>query len=85
MTKLVSMTDLRADMEMYFDAVEAEGSPLVVTRGDGTPLIVARLIDWEGMEETLHLLSTPANARNLRASIAELDAGKGVERDLIAE
>ena len=35
------------------------------------------------MRETAYLLSTPANADHLRRSIAELDAGKGVERALI--
>jgi antitoxin YefM len=35
------------------------------------------------IEQTLHLLRSPANAKRLLASIAELDAGKGVEHDLI--
>ena len=35
------------------------------------------------MKETVHLLSTSANARHLLESIAEADAGKLVERELI--
>jgi antitoxin YefM len=31
----------------------------------------------------MHLLRSPANAKSLLESIAELDAGKGVERELI--
>jgi antitoxin YefM len=31
----------------------------------------------------MHLLRSPANAKGLLESIAELDAGKGVERELI--
>jgi antitoxin YefM len=46
-------------------------------------MVVMPLSEWEGMKETLHLLSTPANAEHLRQSIAELEAGKGFERDLI--
>ena len=41
------------------------------------------LAELEGLRETLHLLSTPANAERLRQSITELDAGKGQERSLI--
>jgi Fic family protein len=33
-------------------------------------------------EETRHLLRSPANAERLLASVAELDAGKGIERPL---
>jgi antitoxin YefM len=39
--------------------------------------------EWASIEETLYLLRSPANARDLLASIAELDAGKGEERTLI--
>lgn len=38
---------------------------------------------WNAIRETMRLLSTPANARALRESIAQLDAGKGIERELI--
>ncbi len=32
--------------------------------------------EWASIEETLYLLRSPANARDLLAAIAELDAGK---------
>ena len=35
------------------------------------------------LEETVYLLRSPANARHLLESIAELEAGKGVVRELI--
>ena len=37
------------------------------------------------MEETTYLLASPANRAELMASIAELNAGKVVARDLIEE
>lgn len=39
--------------------------------------------NWNAMEETLHLLPSPANAQRLRVAAAALGAGQGVERDLI--
>jgi antitoxin YefM len=35
------------------------------------------------MQETMHLLSTPANAWRLRDSVRQLDAGRGPERALV--
>ncbi len=40
------------------------------------------LEDYQAMEETVYLLRSPANARRLLESIAELEAGKGTVRQL---
>lgn len=81
----VSFSELRANMAMHFDQVEADRAELVVTRQNHEPVVILPLAELEGMRETLHLLSTPANAANLLASIAELESGRGVERTLIDE
>ena len=39
--------------------------------------------EWASIEETLYLLRSPANARHLLESIAELDAGGGEVHDLL--
>jgi len=79
----VSFTDLRANMARHFDRVEADRTELVVTRQNHEPLVVMALSELEGLRETLHLLSTPANADRLLRSIEELNVGRGVERSLI--
>ncbi len=79
----VTFTELRNNLATHLDRVEQDRKELVVTRQNHDPVVIVSLAEWEGMKETLHLLSTPANAEQLRASIAELDAGKGLERDLI--
>jgi antitoxin YefM len=79
----VTLSQLRSNIAEYFDKVENDRDELVVTRRNHEPMVVMPLSEWEGMKETLHLLSTPANAEHLRQSIAELEAGKGFERDLI--
>jgi antitoxin YefM len=81
----VSFTELRASMAKHFDAVEADRDELVVTRQNHEPMVVMPLAELEGLRETLYLLSTPANAEHLLASIRELEEGKGVERTLIEE
>ena len=41
------------------------------------------LADWNAMEETLHLLSSEANARRLRDAVRQLDADAGEPRVLL--
>jgi antitoxin YefM len=40
------------------------------------------LDDYEALEETAYLLRSPKNARRLLESIAELESGRGTEREL---
>ena len=79
----VNFTEFRANMAAHMDKLEQDRDQLVVTRQGHEPLIVMPLSEWEGLQATLHLLSNPANAERLLASIKELDAGKGEERDLV--
>lgn len=79
----VSLTELRANMAKYLDQVEANRDELVVTRQNHEPVVLMPLAELEGLRETLHLLSTPANAEHLLGSIAEANAGNVTERTLI--
>ena len=81
----VNLTELRANMAAHFDQIEADRTELVVTRQNREPMVILALSEWEGMRETLHMLSSPVNAERLRRSIAELDAGRGQVHDLIVE
>lgn len=80
---VLSYSDTRANLKEVMDKVVNDRTPVVVTRQKAEAVVMVSLADWNAMEETLHLLSNPKNADRLRASIAELDAGKGVERELI--
>lgn len=79
----ITFTELRANMAKHFDQVEADRAELVVTRQNHEPVVVMPLAELEGLRETLHLLSAPANAEHLLTSIAEADAGNLTERKLI--
>lgn len=72
--KQISVSELSINLIKYLDDVLANRSELVVTQGVSEPIVILPLVELEGLRETLHLLSTPANAEHLRNSIAELDA-----------
>jgi len=79
----VTFTDLRNNLASHLDKVEDDRDELIVVRQNHNPVVIIALSEWEGMKETLHLLSTPANAEHLLNSIADADAGKLTERELI--
>ena len=79
----VTFTDLRNNLASHLDKVEDDRDELIVVRQNHNPVVIVALSEWEGMKETLHLLSTPANAEHLLKSIADADAGKMTERELI--
>lgn len=78
-----TVSDFRANVAKYLDEVIADRTELVITRQNNESVVVIPLEDWEGIQETLYLLSNPANAAELRASIAELNAGDSAERELL--
>lgn len=83
--KALSSTEFRANLSAVMDQVNDDHEPVIVTRAGGKPVFIVSLEDWTSMDETTYLLASPANRAELLQSIADLNAGKGIPRDLIAE
>ena len=77
----VRLTEFRQNIASHFDSVIASRAPLLVTRQGSEAVVVVAEGEYESMQETLHLLSTPANASRLRESIQQLADGKVIEKD----
>ncbi|WP_127090406.1 type II toxin-antitoxin system Phd/YefM family antitoxin [Aquabacter cavernae] len=80
--QVLTYTDARAKLKDVMDSVVDDHEEVIVTRKNGKPVVMVSLDTWNAIQETMHLLSTPANARALRDSIAQLDAGGGAVREL---
>jgi len=79
----VSYTDLRKELARYMDRANEDRDPILVTRQGKAPVVMMAASEFEGWQETVHLLSSPANAQELLTSIAEADAGDLTEHDPI--
>jgi len=79
----ISYTSARANLASTMKQVCNDHAPVIITRKSEEPVVMMSLEDYEAMEETTYLLRSPNNARNLLESIAELESGKGAERELI--
>jgi len=79
---VMTFSDARAHFKSMMDRVLKDKQEVMVTRKNSEAVVVVSLDTWNSINETLHLLSTPTNARRMRDAIAQLDAGNGTERAL---
>jgi antitoxin YefM len=79
----LSISDTRANLKAVLDKVVADKAPIAIARRKGEGVVMISQSEWQGIEETLYLLSSPTNAKHLMEGIAELDAGRGEEHELI--
>lgn len=81
---IVTFSEARANLKAVMDRACADRAPVVVKRARGQEnVVIVAEGEWEGLQETLHLLASPANAKHLLDGIARLDAGEGKEHELI--
>jgi antitoxin YefM len=79
---VMTYTDARASLKDVMDRVIHDRVDVVVTRKKREAVVIMSLDEYNAIQETLHLQTSPENARRLQASIAQLNAGKGTERDV---
>jgi len=72
----ISYTTARANLAKIMEQVCNDHAPVIITRKREAPVVMISLKDYQVMEETTYLLRSPANARYLLESIAELEAGR---------
>ena len=72
----ISYTEARNRLAGLMDSATRDREPITITRnGTGTVVLLAAE-EYAAMEETLHLLSTPANAERIRKGLADYSARK---------
>ncbi len=81
--KTMNYSDARANFAALLDGVENDREEAVITRAGHEPVVVLSLAEYQSLQETAYLLRSPANARRLLDSIAELERGGGEAHDLI--
>lgn len=81
--EITTYSNFRQNLKHFMDMVLSARVPLFVTRSQGGDVVVLSKSDYESMEETIHLLSSPKNAARLAIGIEEYNKGKGVKKDLI--
>ena len=81
----MSYSSFRSHLASTLDKVNDDHKPVLITRQNGKPAIVMSLEDFKAYEETAYLMASPKNAERLNQAIAEVEAGKAVQRELLEE
>lgn len=82
MLDAISYSEARKNLASLMDSVCDDSDVVVITRRKARPVVLMSLDEYNSIQETAHLLRSPANAERLLESIAELQQGKAVPRAL---
>ena len=78
-------SEFRIDLKKYLDSVEQNNETLIIKRSKGKGTVLISLEEYNSIMETMHLLSSKANADRLYESIDQMKSGNTVSKDLIEE
>ena len=70
--KIMTYTESRARYAEVLDQVVNDREEIVITRQGHESVVIMALDEYESLMETVYLMQSPANARHLRESIAQL-------------
>ena len=71
--KVITTSDLRANLADVLDAIDDDAEDLVVTRSGHEPMVIMLKSEYDAWRETEYL-SRGANGRELRRRMAEMEA-----------
>ena len=78
----ITYSAARANLATTMDRVCNDHEALIITRNGQQSVVMLSLEDFQALEESAYLLRNPANAKRLLSAVGQLNAGKGVAREL---
>jgi antitoxin YefM len=81
--RIISFSDARNSLRAVIDQLFEDADVTVISRRDAQDAVVMSFEHYSSLMETVHLLSSPANAAHLAKSMAQARAGQVHRRELI--
>ena len=79
----ITVNHATKNLNRLIQQVISNVEPTIICNDKGDKALLMSLDEFNSWQETLYLLSNPANAKHLHESIAQSKAGKTEERKLI--
>lgn len=80
---VVSASEARANLFGLIERVNEDAAPVEITSRRGDAVLISRS-EFEALEETAHLLRSPANAARLLESLTQAREGRVEEHELLS-
>jgi antitoxin YefM len=74
--KTISYTEARNQLAALMESANEDREPVTITRNGTAAVVIVDAGEYSMMVETMHLLSSPANAQRLARGIHEFSEGK---------
>lgn len=71
------------NLDALIEQIIEDAEPAILLNDRGSKAVLMSLEEFNSWQETLYLLSNPANAEHLQRSLREAREGKTAERELL--
>ena len=76
--KAITTTQAKEKLDELIDSVILDVEPTIICNDQGKQAVLMSLDEFNSWQETLYLLSNPANAEHLLASIEQAKSGQKI-------
>ncbi len=80
--KSITYTEAREDLANTINRVCEDNAPVMITRKRDQSVVMLSLSEYESLQETAHLLRSPANAKRLFDSLDSIKRGKVIRKKI---
>ena len=80
-----TLSSAKKNLEILIKQVEDDAEPTLIFVDENQKAVLISEREFNSWQETVYLLSNPANAEHLRKSLAEAESGLVSERELVEE
>jgi antitoxin YefM len=80
--KSITYTEARENLANTINRVCEDNAPVIITRKRDQSVVMLSLSEYESLEETAHLLRSPANAKRLLDSLDSIKRGKLIRKKI---
>ena len=80
--KVITCAELQDNLADILDYVIDDHAPVLINREDKQAVVIISLDDCNAFKETAYLLKSPANAKKLTNSIAQIETTETVSQRL---
>lgn len=82
---IITYSEARNSLKSVLDQVANDADITIISRRDGADAVVMSLDHYQRLMETLHLLSTPANAAALARAVQQDRDGLAKRREMLGD